>query len=65
MSSSDLERLARARYGAEWELLLAVELGVTQRSVQRWVRGEVAITARNERHLKVMFASPYGGRKAG
>ncbi len=65
MDATELEALALARYGAEWEVLLAVELGVTRRSVRRWVCGEVAITARNERHLRVMFASPYRGRKVG
>lgn len=64
MTAAELETLARERYGEQWDLLLAAELGVTQRSVQRWARGEVAITARNERHLRAVFASPYRGRKS-
>jgi len=60
MTADQLTALAAAKFGAEWELKLALAMGVSQRSVQRWARGEADITPRVESHVRAVCASTGG-----
>lgn len=54
MTAEQLTSLAFAKFGADWELRLALRMGVSQRSVQRWARGEAVITPRVESHVRAV-----------
>ncbi len=54
MTAEQLTSLAVAKFGVDWELRLALAMGVSQRSVQRWARGEAEITARVESHVSAV-----------
>ncbi len=60
MTAADLTSLAIAKFGVDWELRLALAMGVSQRSVQRWARGEAEITPRVASHVRAVCAANGG-----
>ena len=54
---SYLRAAGEALYGARWQTALALDLGVSQRTMQRWAAGSHAIPADVPDRLRALLAA--------
>jgi hypothetical protein len=61
VTPDQLKDKGRALYGERWQSALARDLGVTDRTMRRWLAGDCAIPARAESEMRAVIADRVGG----
>ena len=59
MTIDDLVARGRVLYGERWQSALAIDLGVTDRTVRRWVAREFSIPDDTEQKLQELMMERY------
>lgn len=60
MTPAEFERIGRALYGEHWQSPIARDLGVTYRSLRRWMTGERRLPSRLADDLRVLLNARAG-----